>query len=268
MMKLTAWDKVTIARLSSRPTADFYIKEIFTDFTEFYGDRCFGNDNAIVSGIAYLENTPVTVIAQAKGENTKENIRRNFGMPKPEGYRKALRIMKQASKFGRPIITFVDTQGAFCGKDAEERGQGEAIAKNLIEMMKLEVPVLSIVIGEGGSGGALGIAVANEVWMLENSIYSVISPEGFSSIIWKTSGRANDAAELLKLTAEDLYKFGIIEKIIAEPKGGAHNDSYSVALDLKKEILKFIKEYEDKDVEYLKEHRYNKFRKIGEYGFI
>ena len=265
MSNLTVWERVTLARMSTRPTAKFYIDNLFERFEEFHGYRYFGDDRAIVGGIGNINGVPVTVIAQMKGENTKDNISRNFGMPNPEGYRKALRLMKQANKFGRPIITFVDTPGAFCGKQAEERGQGEAIAKNLFEMMGLNVPILSIVISEGGSGGALGIAIANEVWMLENSIYSVISPEGCASILWKDASRVKEASEVLKLTSYDLKEFGIIEKIIDELGEGAHVTKNEIVKNMKEEIVDFIERFENKSGDEIKEQRYQKFRKIGEY---
>ena len=210
----TAWDTVLLSRKSDRPVATDYINAIFDDFMEFHGDRYYKDDGAIVGGIASFHGMPVTVIGQQKGKNTKDNIKRNFGMPSPDGYRKALRLMKQAETFGRPIICFVDTPGAFCGLEAEERGQGEAIARNLFEMSSLTVPVLSIVIGEGGSGGALAMAVANEVWMMENAIYSILSPEGFASILYKDSKKAPDVAKVMKVTAQDLMELGLIERII------------------------------------------------------
>ena len=213
-----AWERVTISRKNDRPVGQDYIRILFSDFLEFHGDRCYGDDPAIIGGIARFAGIPVTVIAQAKGKSTKENVAHHFGMPSPEGYRKALRLMKQAEKFKRPILLFVDTPGAFCGIEAEERGQGEAIARNLFEMSSMKVPILSVVIGEGGSGGALALAVADEVWMLENAIYSVLSPEGFASILWKDSKRASEAAEVMKLTAADLKKLGVIEAVIAEPE--------------------------------------------------
>lgn len=266
MSNLSVWERVTLARMSTRPNSKFYINNIFEHFEEFHGDRFYGEDRAIFGGIGIINDIPVTIIAQMKGENTKENILRNFGMPNPEGYRKALRLMAQANKFGRPIINFVDTPGAFCGKQAEERGQGEAIAKNLFEMMGFEVPILSVVVSEGGSGGALGIAVANEVWMLENSIYSVISPEGCASILWKGSSRVKEAAEALKLTSYDLYDFKIVDKIIDEFGEGAHITKEKVASSLKNEIINFIDRFENKSGEEIKNQRYEKFRKIGEYG--
>ena len=213
---LTAWERVEIARNPKRKTALDYINEIFDEFIELHGDRCYGNDKAMVCGLGRIENQNYTIIAEQKGRNTKENIERNFGMPNPESYRKAIRIMKQAEKFNRPVITFIDTKGAYPGVKAEQRGQGEAIAKSMFEMAKLTVPVIAIVIGEGSSGGALAIGVANKVIMLENAIYSILSPEGYSSILWKDSSRFKEAADRMKLTANDLYDMGIIETVIKE----------------------------------------------------
>ena len=235
--KITAWDRVTMARDLNRPTALDYIENIFDDFIELHGDRLSKDDKSIVCGLATLNNQTYTIIAEQKGRNTKENIERNFGMPNPESYRKALRFMKQAEKFKRPIITFVDTKGAYPGIEAEERGQGEAIARNLMEMSQLKVPIIVFVIGEGSSGGALAIAVGDHIVMLENAIYSILSPEGFASILWKDGSRAKEAAEIMKLTAKDLYDFNVIDKIINEPKGGAQNDLKKVSEDIKKEIL-------------------------------
>ena len=212
----TAWERVEIARNPKRKTALDYINEIFDEFIELHGDRCYGNDKAMVCGLGRIENQNYTIIAEQKGRNTKENIERNFGMPNPESYRKAIRIMKQAEKFNRPVITFIDTKGAYPGVEAEQRGQGEAIAKSMFEMAKLTVPVIAIVIGEGSSGGALAIGVANKVIMLENAIYSILSPEGYSSILWKDSSRFKEAADRMKLTANDLYDMGIIETVIKE----------------------------------------------------
>ena len=219
MVKKTAWDRVILARKTDRPKALDYINSIFEDFIELHGDRNFADDKAIVGGIATFEGRPVTVIGEQKGKKAKENLERNFGMPNPEGYRKALRLMKQAEKFNRPIITFIDTPGAYPGMGAEERGQGEAIARNMYEMSKLRVPIICIVIGEGSSGGALAIAVGDKIVMLENAIYSILSPEGFASILYKDASKAKEAAEDMKATAEDLKKFGIIDKIIKEPEG-------------------------------------------------
>lgn len=262
---LSPWEKVTIARLAERPTAYDYIERILEDFIEFHGDRQYGDDPSIVGGIGRLGERNVTVIAQQKGRNTKENIKRNFGMPHPEGYRKALRLMKQAEKFHRPVICFIDTPGAFCGIGAEERGQGEAIAKNLMEMANLKTPVISIVIGEGGSGGALALGVADQVWMLEHAVYSVLSPEGFASILWKDSSKAKEAADIMKITAQDLHQFGIIDQIIPEPLGGAHKDVSQMAIQigqmLKRELPKLVQE----PIETVLQKRYEKFRKMGEF---
>lgn len=259
---LEPWDRVQLARRAKRLTALDYIEHIFEDFTELHGDRLFGDDPAIVGGIASYNGQPVTIVAEQKGRDTKANIRRNFGMPNPEGYRKALRLMKQAEKFKRPIICFVDTPGAFCGLGAEERGQGEAIAKNLMEMSALEVPILSIVIGEGGSGGALALAVGNEVWMLENSVYSILSPEGFASILWKDSKKAKEAAGIMKITAKDLLDLGIIEKVIREPDNGVETNPAIVVKAMKKEIGAFLEKMKGISAEELKEQRYQKFRRI------
>nr|WP_296957764.1 acetyl-CoA carboxylase carboxyltransferase subunit alpha [uncultured Mediterraneibacter sp.] len=260
--KKSAWERVTQSRRKDRPTVQDYIDILFDDFVELHGDRYYKDDRAVIGGIAYFQGKPVTVIAQAKGKTTKENLERNFAMPSPEGYRKALRLMKQAEKFGRPVICFVDTPGAFCGMEAEERGQGEAIAHNLYEMSGLKVPVLSVVIGEGGSGGALALAVADEVWMLENSIYSVLSPEGFASILWKDSKRANEAAEVMKLTAEDLKQLGIIEQVIAEPEEFNEETLPAVAEKLNRQIQGFVTKYSKMPSEELVEKRYQRFRKM------
>ncbi len=257
-----AWSKVKIARDPGRPNAKFYIDEIFDEFIELHGDRNFGDDSAIIGGIAMLNNVSFTVIGICKGENTKENIRRNFGMPHPEGYRKALRLMKQAEKFKRPIICFVDTPGAFCGIGAEERGQGQAIAQNLVEMMGLKVPIFSIIIGEGGSGGALALAVADKLYMLENSVYSILSPEGFAAILWKDSTKAEEAAKVMKITAQDLKRFNIIDKIIREPRGGAHKNPSKVAQNIKKSILDELLEIKGISIEELLDKRYHKYRDI------
>lgn len=260
--RLGAWQKVKLARLNERPNASFYINNIFDDFIELHGDRAFKDDKAIISGIASLKGISVTVIGINKGTNTKENIERNFGMPHPEGYRKALRLMKQAEKFNRPVLCFIDTPGAFCGVEAEERGQGEAIARNLLEMSSLKTPIISIIIGEGGSGGALALAMADEVWMLENSIYSILSIEGFASILWKDVTRAKEAAEIMKITSYDLLEYGIIEQIIKEPLGGAHNKPEALAETIKGKLYKRLKYYEEADIEEVLGRRYEKFRKI------
>lgn len=263
---LSAWEKVTLAKLVERPTALDYIERIFTDFVELHGDRFFGDDPSIVGGIGKLNGRPVTIIGQQKGRDTKEYIKRNFGMPNPEGYRKALRLMKQAEKFNRPVICFVDTPGAYPGIGAEERGQGEAIARNLMELANLRVPVISIVIGEGGSGGALAMAVADEVWMLENAIYSILSPEGFASILWKDSSRAKEAAGVMKITAEDLKGFGIIDKVIKEPLGGAHKNVEETADSIKGALEDTISKLVNYNTEELLNKRYNKFRSFGIYN--
>ncbi len=257
-----AWERVTISRKNDRPVGQDYIRTLFSDFLEFHGDRCYGDDPAIIGGIAKFAGIPVTVIAQAKGKSTKENVAHHFGMPSPEGYRKALRLMKQAEKFKRPILLFVDTPGAFCGIEAEERGQGEAIARNLFEMSSMKVPVLSVVIGEGGSGGALALAVADEVWMLENAIYSVLSPEGFASILWKDSKRASEAAEVMKLTAADLKKLGVIEAVIAEPEVYTEETMQSVVFVLQKKITEFLDTHCNFSPEELAAQRYERFRKM------
>ena len=253
-----AWERVTISRKNDRPVGQDYIRMLFSDFLEFHGDRCYGDDTAIIGGIARFAGIPVTVIAQAKGKSTKENVAHHFGMPSPEGYRKALRLMKQAEKFKRPILLFVDTPGAFCGIEAEERGQGEAIARNLFEMSSMKVPILSVVIGEGGSGGALALAVADEVWMLENAIYSVLSPEGFASILWKDSKRASEAAAVMKLTAADLKKLGVIEAVIAEPEVYTEETMQSVVFVLQKKITEFLDTHCNFSPEELAAQRYRK----------
>ena len=259
---LTAWDRVQISRKIDRPSGSDYIEALFTDFMEFHGDRNYGDDKAIIGGIAKFHGKPVTVIVQEKGTNTKENIAHNFGMPMPEGYRKALRLMKQAEKFHRPVICFVDTPGAFCGIEAEERGQGEAIARNLWELAGLKTPVLSIVTGEGGSGGALALAAGDQVWMLENSIYSILSPEGFASILWKDSTKAKEAAGVMKLTAGDLYEKGIIEQVIPEPGNLTPESLWQVTERLNDRIYTFLKKYTALTEEKLLERRYERFRRF------
>ena len=263
--KLTAWERLTIARNPKRPTALDYIDIIFDDFMELHGDRLFRDDEAIVCGLANIGKQNFTVIAEQKGRNTKENILRNFGMPNPESYRKAIRLMKQAEKFHRPIVTFVDTKGAYPGIGAEERGQGEAIARSMMEMANLKTPIICIVIGEGSSGGALAIGVGDKILMLENAVYSVLSPEGFASILWKDGTRVKEAAEKMKMTAKDLKKFGVIDKIIEEPIGGAQHDLPKVAEALKKEIIAITKTLKKLPVDELVEQRYIKFRSMGEY---
>ena len=260
--KLTAWQRVELSRRKDRPVGSDYIDALFTDFVEFHGDRYFADDKAIIGGVARFHGMPVTVIAQAKGRNTKENIERNFGMPEPEGYRKALRLMKQAEKFARPVICLVDTPGAFCGLEAEERGQGEAIARNIYEMSGLKVPVVSIIIGEGGSGGALAMATADEVWMLENSIYSILSPEGFASILWKDSSKAKEAAEVMKLTAENLKAQGIVERVFAEPETYTVQNMDSVIMQINEAIEEFLMRYGSMSEQELIRNRYERFRNM------
>ena len=259
--EISAWERVQLSRRKDRPTGSDYIRHLFTDFIEFHGDRYYKDDRAIIGGIAKFKGIPVTVIVQEKGRTTKENIEHNFGMPSPDGYRKALRLMKQAEKFGRPILCFVDTPGAFCGLEAEERGQGEAIARNLFEMSGLTVPVLAIVIGEGGSGGALAMAVADEVWMLENSVYSILSPEGFASILWKDSKKAKEAAEVMRLTADDLKEMGIVERVISEGKEFSEEHMGDVCKKLSHYMEQFLGQYQKMTNGELMEHRYERFRK-------
>lgn len=258
----TAWEKVQIARGSDRPYTLDYINEVFDQFMKLHGDRLYGDDGAIIGGIATINGQFVTVIGQQKGRNLKENETRNFGMPCPEGYRKALRLMKQAEKFGRPIICFIDTPGAFCGMEAEERGQGEAIARNLYEMAGINVPILSIVIGEGGSGGALALGVANEVWILENATYSILSPEGFASILWKDSKRASEAADTMKITAQELKKLGIVEKVIKEEEPVSFGSSEQVSRQIRQGIEEFLSKYKGKTKEEIVSERYDRFRKF------
>ena len=258
----TPWEHVQLARAKTRPTGKDYIEALFDDFIDFHGDRHCGDDAAVIGGVAFFHGHPVTVLAQEKGEGTKENIARNFGMVSPEGYWKSLRLMQQAEKFHRPVICLVDTPGAFCGLEAEERGQGEAIAKNLYTLAGLTVPVLSIVIGEGGSGGALAFAVSDEVWMLEHSVYSILSPEGFASILWKDSKKAKEAAAVMKLTAEDLCEMGMIEHVIPETEPVNRENMADVAGCLENGIADFLEKYSGKEPEELLEHRYQRFRKM------
>jgi len=264
--ELSPLDKLTLSRMKERPTALDYIERIFNGFIELHGDRGFKDDPSIVGGIAKFNGIPVTVIGQQKGRDIKENIQRNFGMANPEGYRKALRLMKQAEKFKRPIICFIDTPGAFCGIGAEERGQGEAIAKNLMEMAVLKTPIISIVIGEGGSGGALGLSIGDEIWMLEHSVYSVLSPEGFAAILWKDASRVAEAASLMKITAEDLKGYNIIDRVIQEPTGGAHKDLDVMAETIKRELLTVPFIEMKNNINETLQKRYDKYRKIGEYS--
>ncbi|HCN60701.1 acetyl-CoA carboxylase carboxyltransferase subunit alpha [Mammaliicoccus fleurettii] len=262
---LKPWDRVQVARLQERPTTLDYIPYIFDDFIELHGDRTFRDDPALIGGLAYFNGLPVTVIGHQRGKDTKDNIYRNFGMAHPEGYRKALRLMKQAEKFNRPIITFIDTKGAYPGKAAEERGQSESIAKNLIEMASLTVPVISIVIGEGGSGGALGLGVTNRLLMLENSTYSVISPEGAAALLWKDSSLAQMAAETMKITAPDLFELGVVDEVVKEPFGGAHKHLENQAILIKTSITKHMSELKTLSPESLVEDRFKKYRNIGSY---
>lgn len=263
--KLSAWDKVSISRDIKRPTAKNYIQNICSLFIELHGDRLYKDDPSIIGGIGKIGNFEVTIIGHQKGNDLNEQVKQNFGMPHPEGYRKALRLMHQAEKFNRPIVTFIDTPGAFCGIEAEERGQGEAIARNLREMSSLSVPILSIVIGEGGSGGALGIGVSNEIAMLEHSIYSVISPEGLSSILFKNASKAKDASDVMKLTSSDLKKLGIIDKVIKEPKNTAFSDVEFVSDNIKEYIINRLSFYKNFNKDEIINHRYKKFRNIGVY---
>ena len=266
-MTKTAWEIVEIARNPKRKTAIDYIEKVFDSFIELHGDRCYKDDKAIVCGLGKIGKQSFTIIAEQKGRTTKENIERNFGMPNPESYRKAIRFMKQAEKFKRPVITFVDTKGAYPGIGAEERGQGEAIAKSMFEMAGLKVPIICVIIGEGSSGGALAIAVGNKVLMLENAVYSILSPEGYSSILWKDSSRAKEAAEKMKLTAKDLYNFKIIDKIIKEADD--ENETLEkVSKSIKKEIKTILKEFDGMNEEEIVEQRYQKFRNMGEYKII
>ena len=256
------WERVLKSREKERPVGKDYIDRLFTDFVELHGDRYYKDDPAVVGGIAYFHGKAVTVIAQCKGKTTKENLERNFAMPSPEGYRKVLRLMKQAEKFQRPVICFVDTPGAFCGMEAEERGQGEAIARNLYEMSALKVPVLSIVIGEGGSGGALALAVADEVWMMENAVYSVLSPEGFASILWKDSKRASEAAGVMRLTAADLKELKVIEEIICEPEVYREDTMVPVLCELEEKMEHFLEQYGSLSEKQLTDRRYDRFRRM------
>ena len=259
---VSAWERVLKSREKERPVGKDYIDRLFTDFVELHGDRYYKDDPAVVGGIAYFHGKAVTVIAQCKGKTTKENLERNFAMPSPEGYRKALRLMKQAEKFQRPVICFVDTPGAFCGMEAEERGQGEAIARNLYEMSALKVPVLSIVIGEGGSGGALALAVADEVWMMENAVYSVLSPEGFASILWKDSKKASEAAGVMRLTAADLKELKVIEEIICEPEVYREDTMVPVLCELEEKMEHFLEQYGSLSEKQLTDRRYDRFRRM------
>ncbi len=262
---LQPWDRVQIARHANRPTTLHYIEGLFDNFLELHGDRLYGDDAAIIGGIASFNGQPITVIGHQRGKTTKENIKRNFGMPHPEGYRKALRLMKQAEKFKRPIICFIDTKGAYPGKAAEERGQSEAIARNLVEMAGLKVPVISVVIGEGGSGGALALGVANRIYMLENATYSVISPEGAASILWKDASLASEAASAMRITAKHLLDMKIIDGIVPEVLGGAHKDIAAQVVAMRQCLTTALADLTALPPHELVEDRYDKFRQIGEY---
>lgn len=263
--KKNAWERLQLVHAKGRPTIRDYIPLIFTDWYEMHGDRLFGDDKAIISGVARICNIPVTVIAEVKGRNINENKECNFAMPHPEGYRKALRISRQAEKFHRPIVCFIDTPGAFCGISAEERGQGEAIAKNIAEFMTLRTPIISIVLGEAGSGGALALGVCDELAMLENAQYSVLSPRGFASILWKDASREQEACNIMRITAEDMVSLGVAETIIEEPLGGAHNDLDKISENIKEYLSQKIPEKCQIDIDVLLKERYTKFRKIGEF---
>ncbi|ALP35322.1 acetyl-CoA carboxylase carboxyltransferase subunit alpha [Paenibacillus sp. 28ISP30-2] len=265
---ITASQKMHVARHHQRPTSLDLIEQVFTDFIELHGDRLYGDDLAVVGGIAKLNGIPVTVIGQQRGKDTKDNIARFFGSAHPEGFRKGLRLMQQANKFKRPIITFIDTKGAYPGNTAEERGQSEAIARNLREMAKLSVPVICVVIGEGGSGGALAFAVGNRVLMLEHAIYSAISPNGAASILWKDASKADQAAEAMKITANDLLRMEVIEDIVPEPKGGAHRNYEVTAAAIKESLERHLADLLNMNSDELREDRYQKFRKIGQYTFL
>jgi len=265
-MNLTAYEKVKLARHQNRPNTKFFIDSLFDDFLELKGDRMNGDDNAIIGGIAELDGKNVTIIGHVKGCSIDENIKANFGMPHPEGYRKAIRLAQQAEKFNRPIITFVDTPGAYPGVKAEERGQSEAIARCIMTFMGLKVPVITVVIGEGGSGGALAISGANHIIMLENSVYSVLSPEGFASILYKDPSRAEEASEIMKLTAQDLFELEIIDEILEEPHGGAHNNPAYLLPELKNKLKQLLDGFSKFDSLEIVNHRYEKFRKIGSFG--
>lgn len=262
---LTAYERVQIARSPQRPTTKDFISKLCGSFLELHGDRYYSDDEAIVGGIGSIGGIPVTIIGNQKGSNIEENIKRNFGMAKPDGYRKAIRLMKQAEKFNRPVICFVDTPGAYCGIEAEERGQGEAIAESLLVLSSLKTPVVSLIVGEGGSGGALALALADEVWMMENAVYSILSPEGFASILWKDASRAGEAAEKMKITASDLKRFGIIDKIIEEPMDGIHIDFDTISQNVKNRLISTIVTLSSKDKNELLEKRHEKFNSIGVY---
>lgn len=261
----SAWERIQLVHAKGRPTINDYLPLIFTDFYEMHGDRLFGDDRAIMGGIARIDNMPVTVIAQVKGRDINENKACNFAMPHPEGYRKALRLARQAEKFHRPIVCLIDTPGASCGVPDEERGQGEAIAKNIAEFMTIRTPIISVILGEAGSGGALALGVCDELAMLENAQYSVLSPRGFASILWKDASREQEASEIMMITAEDMVRLGVAETIIDEPLGGAHNDLDKISENIKEYLAHKIQEKSEKDIDVLLKERYTKFRKIGEF---
>ncbi len=264
-VKNAAWQRVILARHPKRPHTLDYIERVFTGFSEIHGDRLYADDPAIVCGMAFFESRPIMVIGEQKGRDTKQKVHRNFGMPKPEGYRKALRVMELAAKFGRPVITFLDTPGAYPGVDAEERGQAEAIARNLREMSRLTSPVICVCIGEGGSGGALALGVGNQVWMMENAVYSVISPESCAAIIWRDAAKAELAAAALRLTAKDLHGYGLIDGIIAEPGGGAHENPEGAAEMLRRTLRTSLADLSKLSAKELVEQRYGKFRQMGNF---
>ncbi|MBD5158929.1 MAG: acetyl-CoA carboxylase carboxyltransferase subunit alpha [Ruminococcus sp.] len=261
----SAWERIQLVHAKGRPTINDYLPLIFNDFYEMHGDRLFGDDRAVLGGIARLNNTPVTIIAQVKGRDINENKNCNFAMPHPEGYRKALRLARQAEKFHRPIICFIDTPGASCGVPDEERGQGEAIAKNIAEFMTIRTPIISVILGEAGSGGALALGVCDELAMLENAQYSVLSPRGFASILWKDATREREASEIMMITAEDMARLGVAETVIEEPLGGAHNDLDKISENIKEYLSHKIQEKCKKDIDVLLKERYTKFRKIGDF---
>ena len=263
--KKSAWERLQLVHTKGRPTIKDYMPLVFTDYYELHGDRLCGDDKAIYGAIARLDGRPVTVIAQVKGRDINENKACNFAMPHPEGYRKALRLARQAEKFHRPVICFIDTPGAFCGVAAEERGMGEAIAKNIAEFMTIRTPIISIVLGEGGSGGALALGVCDELAMLENAQYSVLSPRGFASILWKDASREEEACNIMRITAEDMVRLGVAETVIQEPLGGAHNDLDKISENIKEYLSLKIAEKCEKDIDELLKERYTKFRKIGEF---
>ncbi|MBL0386258.1 acetyl-CoA carboxylase carboxyltransferase subunit alpha [Tumebacillus sp. ITR2] len=262
---LSPWQRTQMARHSERPTTLDYIKGMCTDFLELHGDRAFGDDMAIVAGIAKLDGIPVTIMGHQKGHDTKENIARRWGMAQPEGYRKALRLMKQAEKFGRPVICFIDTSGAYPGIASEERGIGEAIARNLLEMAALRTPIVCVVTGEGGSGGALALGIGDRIYMLENSIYGVISPEGAAALLWKDAGQAQRAAETMKISADHIYEFGVVDGVISEPDGGAHKDQEAAIASVRETVLAALRELLEIPLDVLVEERYQKFKKMGHY---